>query len=260
MADASLRGRFLWHELLTSDPAAGEAFYTALVGYGTMTMDPGSGPYTMLTMGEEPRAGLMELPEEAKKMGAPPHWLLYVGAPDVDATVAQATSLGGASLHEPFDVPTVGRFGIIADPQGAALGVYTPAEGPPPEQEPGLGGFAWHELATSDYEAAFGFYEQLFGWEKTEAMDMGEGDMYQMYGRNATDSLGGMFNTPAEMPGPPAWLLYIEVADADAAAAKASELGGQVLNGPMDVPGGGRIVQLLDPQGVAFAVHAAASG
>lgn len=233
MADASIRGRFLWHELLSSDPAAGREFYTALVGWGTMTMDPGTGPYTMFVQGEMPKAGVMALPDEAKKMGAPPHWLTYVGVPDVDATAAQARELGGQVFAEPFDVPTVGRIAVIGDPQGAALGVFTPAEAPPADGEPGLGDAVWHELAASDAGTALGFYQQLFGWEKREAMDMGDGNIYQMYGLDGPEPLGGIFNKPPEMPASAwtvywsAWTVYWEVADVDAAATQVVELGGR---------------------------------
>lgn len=258
MADEAIRGRFLWHELMSKDPEAGQKSYTELVGWGTQTEDPGTGPYTMFTFGESPMAGVMQLPEEAEQMGAPTHWLLYVGVPDADATVAQAKELGGQAYMEPFDVPTVGRIAVIADPQGAALGVFTPLEAPP-ESEAGRADFVWHELATSGYEAAIGFYQQLFGWEKTEAVDMGEGNIYQMYGRGSSDSLGGMLNKPPEMP-VSAWMMYIEVENVDAAATRIPELGGQVLNGPMEVPGGGRILQGMDPQGGMFAFHTAPAG
>ena len=125
---------------------------------------------------------------------------------------------------------------------------------PPPE----VGGFSWHELVTTDHEAAFAFYSEVFGWEKTEAMDMGEMGIYQMYGPPTGDafSYGGMYNKPAEMPAPPHWLYYIMVPDIHAATAKVAELGGQILNGPMEVPDGDMIAQCLDPQGAVFALHA----
>ena len=256
MADESIRGRFLWHELLTSDPAAGQSFYTALVGWGTQTEEMPMGAYTMFTQGETPMAGVMELPAEAKAMGAPPHWLTYLGTLDVDATAAQAKTLGGQVLVEPFDVPEVGRIAVLADPQGAALGVFRSAGDPPPPADPGAGSAVWHELATSDAEAGLTFYEELFGWEKRESMDMGDGNIYQMYGLDRPEPLGGIFNKPPEMP-VAAWTVYWEVADVDAAATQIVELGGQVLNGPMEVPGGGRIVQGMDPQGAAFSLHTA---
>ena len=260
MADGSIRGRFVWHELETEDTAGGEAFYKALVGWDTTTDDPGGGPYTMFTQDGVPAAGVMDLPEEAKQMGAIPCWLPYVGVEDVDAAVAQATALGAIAPIESFDVPAVGRIGLIIDPQGAALGLFAPAgDDPPVNPPPGAGTAVWHELATTDHEAAFRFYEQLFGWSKVDVMDMGPGGMYQMYGLTAGEPLGGMFNMPPEMPRP-AWNIYWEVADVDAAAARVDGLGGRLLTGPMEVPGGGRIIQGLDPQGAIFWLHTAPPG
>jgi predicted enzyme related to lactoylglutathione lyase len=124
-----------------------------------------------------------------------------------------------------------------------AFAAVTPSDDweQPPQPEGAVGTAVWHELATIDYEAAFGFYEQLFGWQKTESMDMGEGNMYQMDGLNRPDSLSGIFNKPPEMS-MAAWNIYWEVADVDVAATKVVELGGTVVNGPMEVPGGGRIL------------------
>ena len=199
----------------------------------------------------------MALPDEAKQMGAPPHWLGYVGTPDVAATAKQAAGLGGKVLVQPQEIPTVGTFAVLQDPQGAVLAAFAPAQGPMDL----MGQVAWHELLTTDYEAAFDFYNALFGWNKTEAMDMGEMGVYQMYGLGDV-TLGGMMNKTADMnmPGPPSWLHYMTVPSADAAAEKVAALGGKVGHGPMDVPGGGRIAQCFDPQGAAFAVHSTASG
>jgi predicted enzyme related to lactoylglutathione lyase len=259
MPDESVRGRFVWHELLTSDPEAAQAFYKPLIGWETAAFEGADEPYTMWTYEEQPMGGVMELPADAVEMGASPHWLPYMGVEDVDASVEQAKGLGGSALRDPFDVPTVGRIGILADPQGVVFAVFTPSGDAPPETGGAMGGFSWHELATTDHEAGFDFYSALFGWEKTEAMDMGGGSMYQMFGRGG-ESLGGMFTKTPEMPmpGPPGWLLYISVANIDAAVDQVGALGGQVLNGPMEVPGGDRVAQCVDPQGVPFALHASA--
>jgi predicted enzyme related to lactoylglutathione lyase len=156
----------------------------------------------------------------------------------------------------PNDVPTVGRFAAMSDPQGAVFAVFTPAsQAPGHEGPPVLGEFSWHELATHDQPAAFRFYEMLFGWNKTSAMDMGPAGQYQMFGRNGVE-LGGMFNKTAEMPGPPAWTHYIMVDDIQRAADATKDGGGQVINGPMEVPGGDWIFQGIDPQGAMFATHA----
>ena len=258
MSDDTLQGRFVWYELLTSEPDAATGFYTELIGWGTAEWGEGENPYVMWTTDGTPEGsmgGVIPLPEEARKAGAPPHWLPYVGSSDIEATVSEAQKLGGKVLVPLTEIPTVGRFAVLSDPQGAVFAVFAPAEQAPGHEGPAqLMEFSWHELATTDHEAAFEFYDGLFGWKKTESFDMGPAGIYQMYGRKDM-TLGGMFNKFEDVPGPPAWLLYIEVEDVDQAAERVQELGGKVLNGPMEVPGGGRIAQCMDPQGAAFAMH-----
>lgn len=249
-------GRFIWYELLTDDPAGAQPFYQEVVGWGTSEWDGGGKPYTMWMNGETPVGGVMQLPEEAKAMGARPHWLAYVATPDVDETGRRAAELGATILNGPMDIPGVGRISIIADPQGAVFAAFTPESDTPGHEGPAnLGEFSWHELITSDWEGAFDFYSALFGWEKTEAMDMGDMGIYQMFGRNGL-TVGGMFNKTPDMPDPPSWLYYALVPDVDVAAEKVTALGGSILRRPMDVLGGDKIVQCMDCDGVAFALHA----
>jgi predicted enzyme related to lactoylglutathione lyase len=245
---------------MTSDPAAAEGFYKEIVGWGTDIWEGGEMPYTMFTNAGTALGGVMLLPEEAKAQGAPPNWMAYVAVPDTGETVAKAKELGGMAYVEPTDIPNVGSFAVLGDPQGAVFAVFTSKEEAPDlDKPPAQGEFSWHELATTDHESAFDFYADLFCWQKTEAMDMGEAGIYQMYGCGAFP-LGGMYNKPAEMPAPPHWLHYIKVEDVNATVEKVKELGGQVLAGPMEVPGGDWIAQCMDPQGAAFALHSSASG
>ena len=254
MSKAFPRGRICWNELMTTDTKAAKAFYKGVVGWGTQGWEQDSS-YVMWTTGKTPIGGLMTLPDQAKQMGAPPSWLMYVAVPDVDESVRQAVGLNARAHVEPQDIPNMGRFAVLADPQGATFGVFSAnGEIPGHDKEPKLGEFSWHELAARDARAAWGFYEQLFGWEKMDAMDMGELGTYQTFGR-AGVMLGGMYDKPADMPMPPNWLCYALVPNADKAAKVVERLGGKILNGPMDIPGGGRIAQCLDPQGAAFAVH-----
>ncbi len=259
MSDANVRGRLVWHELLTTDTKAAAAFYKQVAGWGTKGWPQDPSSYTLFVMKNVPRAGLMILPQEAKAMGAPPNWMSYVGTPDVDETARMAAQLGGRVLRQPADIPTAGRFAVLADPQGAAFAAFTPSgqQQGPSDPTPGLGDFSWHELATNDWQSAFDFYRQLFGWEKTESMDMGAGmGVYQMFGFRGR-TLGGMYNKPANVPGPPYWLPYIKVPDAKRVAETTKRLGGRVVNGPMEVPGGDWITAGIDPQGAVFAVHSA---
>lgn len=250
------KGRFVWYDLMTTDPKGAQSFYKDVIGWGTAPFD-GPMPYTMWTNGETPIGGVNDLPDDAKKSGAPPHWLSYVATPNVDDTVAQAKGLGAQVMVAPQDIPTVGRFAILADPMGAAFAVFTPAsESPGHDGPPEKGEFSWHELTTDDPEKAWDFYSALFDWEKTDSFDMGpEQGPYQMYGRAGEGMpLGGIFKRPKEMPAN-AWLYYARVDDVHETVEKVKAKGGQVLNGPMEVPGGDFVAQCMDPQGSAFAVH-----
>ena len=261
------RGRFVWHELMTTDPDAAVGFYSKVVGWKVQARKDDSSyrlrhdsPYRLWMTGSSPMGGLMRLPEQARRMGAPPHWMPYVAVPDVDATVRQAQGLGARVYVSPQDIPE-GRFAVLADPQGATFSVFKPAPAgsPPPDSDDvKVGGFSWHELVTTDWKRAWDFYRALFGWEHSSSMEMGPGNTYWMFKRGGgTTMLGGMYNKSAEAP--PHWLCYVLVPNADRAAETAARAGGKIVMGPMEVPGGDRIAGGLDPQGAAFAVHARAA-
>jgi uncharacterized protein len=183
----------------------------------------------------------------------------YVAVDNVDDAAKQTTALGGKITLAPNDIPTVGRFAVIQDPQGAYIAIFTPLTPPPDEAPlPNVGDFSWHELMTSDYATAFDFYAKLFGWHQTGEMDMGgNAGMYRMFGTGGPP-IGGMFTVAPEMgPMPPAWVYYIRVADIAKAIETVKQLGGQLLNGPMEVPGGDLVAQTMDPQGAMFALHQA---
>jgi predicted enzyme related to lactoylglutathione lyase len=251
MSNADIRGRFVWHELNTTDPEAAGAFYSKVVPWKAQ---PSALPsYTLWMAGKTAMAGLAALPSEEKASGKAPHWLLYIGTADVDATVAQAARLGARVVKPAAEVPGVGRYAVLTDPQGARFALFTP-EPSPTDASPsgGPGGFSWHELATSDPDRATDFYVQLFGWQKGPAHDMGDMGPYQLIEHGGAQ-VGGIYKARSSTQ--PHWLSYVHVADADRAAEQARLAGGQILNGPMEVPGGSWIVMMLDPQGVAFAVH-----
>jgi len=151
------RGRCVWHELMTTDPAATQSFYTRLTGWSAQMWDGRPTPYTMWMNGDTAVGGLMQLLDEAKQQGAYPHWLAYIATPDVDVTTA---------------------------------------------------------------------------------------DVAARWGR---------------LPGPPAWRPYLSVDNVDDRVQTVKQLGGQVLDGPMDVPGGDRVAPCLDTQGAAFATCSTAT-
>jgi hypothetical protein len=252
MSDPS--GRFLWYELLTTDVAAARAFYSQVVGWqATDAKMPGM-EYWLFDISNRHVAGLMNLPEESRKMGTPPIWLGYVGVADVDAAAAKATSSGGKVYLAPNDIPNVGRFAVFADPGGAALGLFAPAN-PEQDQPPSMeerGNVGWHELYAADLDAALGFYGGLFGWQKKEAMDMGEMGVYQTFG-TADTALGGIMTKPPMIP-VAYWNYYFRVGSIDEAAERVKAAGGQIVHGPQEVPDGDIIVMGVDPQGAGFSL------
>jgi hypothetical protein len=251
-----VRGRFLWHELLTTDPGAASRFYARVAGWSTQDWDQNPS-YRLLAAAGVPMAGLLTLSPDARAKGESAHWLAYVGVPDVDAAVRHATTKGATVRSAALDVPTIGRMAELADPQGAAFAVYAPTREPEGPDEPVRGDFSWHELATTSGPAAWAFYADLFGWEFDSSFDMGPAGTYLMFRRaGGAQPIGGIYTRPPEMSGPVSWLPYVLVADADQAAAEAGRAGGTVTTGPMEVPGGDRVAVCVDPQGAGIGVRA----
>ena len=255
MTASALLGRPLWYELMTTDAKAAEAFYDKVIGWTSEPFTGAPQPYTIFSRAAKtPVAGVMTLPQEVK---APPFWAMYVGVPNLETGLAHVKKLGGRECSPVIDVPGVGRMQMVQDPQGAAFYLFQPASGDQmPEGEPEVGDASWHELMTTDMPAAMRFYHDVFGWQAGDAMDMGPMGKYQMFNR-PRGSIGGMMNKPAEMAQvPPHWAIYFRVPDIDAAVQRITANGGKILNGPMEVPGGDRIVNAMDPQGGAFSLHA----
>lgn len=255
---SDLHGKFVWHELMTTDTAAAETFYGSVVGWTTRPMSMGEGmTYTIFNVAGTERGvgGMMPLPDELKSMGVPPNWTGYVYVDDVDAAAKKVTELGGSIRRPPDDIPTVGRFAVIADPQGAVICIFKPIppETMPPELDPMTPGLVgWNELYADEWKSAFDFYSKLFGWTKNQEMDMGEMGTYLVFDHNGKMAGGMMTKTP-NIP-MPCWGFYFMVAGIDTAIDKVKAGGGMLLNGPTEVPGGGFIAQCTDPQGAYFAV------
>jgi uncharacterized protein len=243
--------RFIRYELVSTDVESAKAFYGAVVGWGARQVSTPGPAYTLFTAGDAAVAGLMSLPEEAKRAGATSHWIGYVGVDDVDAAVRRAREFGGSAPVPPTDVPGVSRFAIVADPQKARLAVIEEMK-PAKERSSELGAplrVGWHELFAADWEKAFAFYSALFGWKKADS-HVGLMGAYQRFSTGA-ETIGGMFTKPPTLPFP-FWLYYFNVGDIEAAARRVEAGGGEVLYGPVEAPGGSWIVHGLDPQGAIF--------
>jgi uncharacterized protein len=250
-------GKFVWYELMTTDAKAAEGYYRDVIGWSVRDAEIPGLDYTLFTIETTPVAGLMALPPQARAAGAQPSWIGYIAVDDVDASAERVKQAAGKLYHGPEDIPDIGRFAVVADPQGATFAIFKGGmdESHLPSQST-QGGVGWHELHAVDREKAFAFYAPLFGWKKTDAVDMGPMGIYQLFGLGET-SMGGMFTKPAAEPAP-YWLFYFNVPAIEAGMARVKDKGGQVINGPHQVPGGSWIIQCLDPQGAMFALVAPA--
>ena len=254
---------FIWYELMTSDLDAAIDFYTRVVGW-TVEDHPNSAltgvRYAILSAEGQGVAGAMQLTDDMTAGGARPTWLGYIHCADVDARAPAIAEAGGTIHVPPMDIPNVGRFALATDPGGAYFYIMAPRppEGAPPPEAlapttPGK--FSWHELYSSlGDKAAFDFYAGQFGWETMHEMPMGEMGTYRIFGADGVQ-MGGIMKKPDQVP-MSAWGFYTNVEAIDAAVDRVKANGGQVVNGPIEVPGGSWIVQCVDPQGAHFSLTA----
>ena len=253
---AKVQGTPCWYELATSKGSLGaaEAFYGEVLGWTVQDAGMEGFDYHLATSDGDMVAGLMELTPE---MGAmPPFWMIYFGVDDADKAAADIKAAGGAVHKEPADIPGTGRFAVVGDPQGAGFGILQPepmegggAGNAFDQQKAGHGN--WNELMSTDPEAGFRFYSDLFGWQKSRAIDMGEMGTYQVFSHDGAD-IGGMMGLGKSPV--PAWVPYFGTNGVDAAMERITGAGGKVVHGPVEVPGGAFIAVAQDPQGAWFAV------
>ena len=248
---ANPHGSFVWYELLTTDAEAASRFYGEVIGWAARDAGVPGVSYRLFSNHGQDVAGHMSIPE-----GAPaqmrPSWIGYVGVEDVNASV-MAIAADGGRVHMPaMDMPGVGRMAMVSDPQGVPFYVMRGASDGESTSfsvtEPGH--CRWNELSAADQEGALSFYTRQFGWERGEAMPMGEMGDYRFLHHDG-QMIGAVM--PAQPGGPgPLWLFYFGVEDIDAAAAKVSAAGGTIIQQPIQIPGGEYSLVAADPQGVAF--------
>jgi predicted enzyme related to lactoylglutathione lyase len=245
-------GAFVWYELMTTDTKAAETFYDDVVGWTSADSGMPDADYTLFKTNGLRVAGLMTLPQSARDMNVPPAWLGYIGVDDVDASAEKLVKLGGTVHRQPDDIPGVGRFAVVADPHGAVFALFSTSNGEMPDiKQMDPGSIGWHELMAGDIAVELPFYQEMFGWQKDDGLDMGDMGIYQLFSHDGAQ-IGGMMNKLAAIPAPPYWGFYFNVDALDAAIDRSNAKGGKVVNGPMEVPGGAWVVNCVDPQGAHF--------
>ena len=251
-------GKFVWHDLMTTDVEKARSYYADLLGwtYKEVAME-GFGMYPMIQAGGEDQGGLVHL-DPAQSHAS--HWISYVTVEDVDAAVARAVELGGQAPVPGTDIPGVGRFAVIVDAKGAAISPYRPltprGEGYQGPARPGT--FCWHELLAADSAAEGPFFAEVFDWTLAELPVAATGTYFIFRRKDRGVDAGGMLPKPAGVEGQSVWLPYIAVEDVDKVTARVPELGGKVWRDPSDIPNVGRFSVTADPTGALIAFLQAA--
>ena len=245
-------GAPIWYELLTADPDASRAFYDAVFGWRIEAQPAVPLDYRMIDTESGHVGGVMRLSPDMQAGGAKPRWLFYLGVDDVDATAAVINDKGGQVRMGPLDLEGVGRMAFVADPQGNPFyimrGASEAASTAWDRKAPGK--CNWNELNTVDQGAGNAFYADVFGWTYPDKLPMGDMGDY-VFVQAGADTIGATMTARAE-DAPPGWYFYFGVPDIDAAAEAVRANGGTVRMGPMEVPGGDRIIFAADPDGVLF--------
>lgn len=238
-------GTFCWVDLVADDHDSAKAFYTGLFGWDYEDFPLGDGTvYSVAQLGGQGVAAIVPKPDPSM----PPHWNCYVSVEDADAAAERAAELGATVILPAGDVGDSGRLAVFQDPQGALLSVWQPGEHFGAGIVNEVGALAWNDLLTPDVDGSIAFYRELFGWE-IAGIPGAEGQYWSI--ANGDSQNGGLMPLPPG--GHPAWNLYFAVTETGAAMARATELGGHVVMGPMQVPGG-QFAIIRDPQNAVFSV------
>ena len=251
LSDEPLIGKFIWHDLVTDDPAAARRFYGGLFDWSfEATTHPNGGDYTLILADGRYLGGIVEMPDPEDVDYS--RWLAYLSVADVDRAVALTRERGGRAVAGPLELGEVGRVAAIVDPQGAVVGLLRSRYGDPVDTAPGgPGAIVWNELLAADAADAAGFYGLLAGLQTVE--EQRPGGIYRFLRAQGRDRAGVM-PMPAE-DGDPIWLTHFAVADVERAAERAAALGGTVLLAPDPDVRDGLFAVVSDPTGAILALQ-----
>lgn len=238
-----------WVDLSTPDLAAAQAFYGPLLGWSFRSQGDAPGSHLMCEREGQMVAGMGQVSESE----SPPSWTVYLCAPELDDVVARAQAAGAQPLSPLVDIAPFGRMMVMADPTGAAFGLWEPGAHPGAGRVSEPGAPAWFEVNTRDAEGARDFYGGLFGLSAQKMPGMTYFTLHPPAADGeAAPASSGVLQMDAAWEGmAPHWMAYFAVDRVDASAGQVAELGGVVRYGPFDTPYG-RIAICTDPQGVAF--------
>lgn len=248
-AESYAHGEPSWQDQSSADAAKAAEFYSALFGWNCPEGDPQFGGYRECTLDGKKVAGI-----SAQMQPGPAIWSIYINVDNADEVAQKIAENGGQVALAPMKIGEYGTMAVFSDPTGAFFGVWQPGTHQGAEIHNQPGAVCWYELITTDVDAAGKFYSAVFGWvAQRHGPSEGPGGYSEL--KLGEQTVAGMMAKPPMMPAevPAFWGVYFAVADVDAAAAKATELGGKVLVEPKDIPPG-RFSVIADPTGAAFNV------
>lgn len=225
---------------MSPKPEQSERFYGELFAWKINSVPYGPGTYRLVYAGEKQIAGIMHF----DKAGIPPHWVSYVTVDDVDATAAKAKAAGGTIANPPMDIPNVGRFAVLLDPDNAPTVAFKSANPEPDSNaQPALGEFVWEQLNSPAPEKSIAFYTQVYGWTSRPQ----EGDPRMFVLASGGTDVCTIMQAP---PGVPAhWLTYVVVEKLKDANERCKRLGGKVMVEEIPVPKFGALSVVQDELG-----------
>ena len=252
LSDKPLTGKFIWHDLITTDLEADKRFYSGLFGWQyEQRKGPKGKTYTLAKSGEHYVAGMVI--EEKRKDGADvSRWLGYLSVADVDLAVRENVAAGGVTVVKPLEVGDFVRVAAITDPQGAVLGLAQSHIGDPDDSIAAAPGrVVWDELLATDTAAAAGFYQALVGY-KVNVLER-NGGKYTLLSADGVRR-AGILGNPLEGDDP-LWLTYFGVSDVKATTSRVVGLGGRVLMPPSADIRNGKLALVIDPSGALLALQ-----
>ena len=254
--NAHLSGKFIWHDLLTDDPAATKRFYGELFGWTFHAIGPRFGAvastnYMLIRHEGRLIGGMIDESRLDSELDLS-QWVGLMSTGDIDAAVATLQRSGGTIYTPPTELADRGRIAVVADPQGALFALLQTHDGDPGDEPPRMNEFLWDEVWVEDVEVAETFYRELSGLD-AETVALGEESAYRYLVGNHVPRFG-ILPLPIEDL-PPLWTPYLRVADPAAIVARVEELGGRVVIEPVERAPGVTVALIIDPSGAGFAIQ-----
>lgn len=242
-------GKFIWADLFSNEPAKAAKFYCDLLGWTSASVLQDDFSYIVLSNGGQPVAGIVQREATSKRPGA---WIAYISVKSVKSTLAAVKKAGGTTYAPAHDFPNRGIEAIIADSEGAVLGILQSSTGDPADDEPNTGEWNWFELFSLAPKDSSDFYHRVFGYDVKPDMRVDRSPHLLL--SKDDHPRAGMASLPVSKDSKPGWMGSVRVADIEATAAKAVKLGGKILIAPRPAAQGSRFAVVADPSGAAISL------